>query len=755
MATRPLPDNDYDDDVEEGSDDLRDVHERAMQRFDSVAMPQIELRAQSLEARRFVTIPGAMWEGQWGELFENAPRPEVDKITKGLEKIETDYRENRLTVDYIPAGSTSDDDTAETLDGMHRADDYHFHSQDARDNAFQEGIRGGFGAWRLTTDYTDPYDPDDDSQRVNPAALIVDADQCVYFDPSDKSYAKRDAKWGFIVSADPRAAFVEQWGEDSCDDWPLVKWRWQWDWYQLDVVRSAEYFEVEETNDTLLIMTQPESESEQRFFKSEVDAGQITDLIAQGWRRKTRPIKRKRVHKYVMNGSKVLKDCGYIAFSSVPIVPFYFRRDFVDNMERWRGYVGKKMDSQRIYNTRIGKLTETDSLAPREIPIFAPQQMPPAIAEMWRTQNVERHPYALVEPLLQPDGNSYASLGPIGKVDPPQVAPVTALLLQAASNDLTEEDQNVEEVKANTSADAMDVAAARVDAKSGIPLDNMRQSVQREGELYLDGARTVYYEPGRKVETLDQDEKDGEATLVEPYMDQNQIFKVRNDLTQGKYKVVASVTESTATARQKTVRMCIAAAEMATQAGDAELAQWFMLTAALNMSGEGLTDLEAAVRKKAVGVGLTKPTPEEAKALQEASQGQQPSPADQALAAQTAKLASEAQLNAAKVQQTSADAALKTAQAEELSKAPAVPTGLSTPPENPIVQAADVASKLGSAKLNSAKADHLQHTMAMDHHEAGIQRIQTGAALAKQEHDQRMAEQTHELAKKQAERPAA
>ena len=60
------------------------IHERALRRFDTVAVPQQELRAQSLEARRFVTIPGAMWEGLWGEQFENSPRPEVDKLTKAL-----------------------------------------------------------------------------------------------------------------------------------------------------------------------------------------------------------------------------------------------------------------------------------------------------------------------------------------------------------------------------------------------------------------------------------------------------------------------------------------------------------------------------------------------------------------------------------------------------------------------------------------------------------------------------------------------
>jgi hypothetical protein len=689
------------------------VHDRAMKRFDSVALPQTEMRQQSLEARRFVTIPGAMWEGSWGEQFENSPRPEVDKITKALEKIETDFRENRLTVDYVP-GKGSDSDTAETLDGMHRADSYNFKAQQARDNAFQEGIRGGFGAYRLTTDYADPYDREDDSQRVNPGLTIVDADQSVYFDGGSILYDGSDAQWAFVVTAEPRDEFIERWGEDKVSEFPVKNWSYRWDWYVPDVVRKAEYYEVEMTSDKLLIFTQTQSGEERRFFKSEIEDDEIENLKAQGWKSTDRSIKRKRVRKWVMNGTCILRDCGYIAGDCIPIVPFYFRRDWVENMPRWRGYVGKMMDRQRIYNTRIGKLVETDSLAPREIPIFASGQMPPNLAAQWAQQNIDRHPYALVEPLLDPLTGGIAALGPIGKVEPPQVPQVTAALLQIAGNDLTENDDNADQVKANVSAEAMDMAAARIDAKSGIPLDNMRQTVAREGEIYLSMAREIYYEPGRKVETLTKDGKDGDATLSEPVLGADGVYKIRNDLTAGKFKVIASVTESTATARGKTVRQALAAAQVAVQAGDTELAQAYILTAAMNTEGEGMTSMQAFARNKAIGIGLEKPTPEEQQQIAQAqqSQGQQgPDPASQALMAQASKDGSIVELNKAKSLEILATAHLKNAQAQVLgapAAAPDVPTGLQH-----IQDVADVNSKLAGADLKRAQAQHLIHGMGL------------------------------------------
>ena len=726
----PLPESDIDGaSADKDSDRLQEVWERALRRFDAVAVPQIELRAQSLEARRFVTIPGAQWEGQWGDQWENSPRPEVDKITKSLEKIETDYRENRLTVDFVP-GTGADPETADTLDGMHRADSYFFKAQQARDNAFQEGIRGGFGAWRLTTDYADPYDPDDDSQRVNPGLTITDADQSVYFGPS-LLYDKSDSKFAFIVSAKPKIEAEEQWGAENCLPWPSNLWKFHWDWYTPEVVKIAEYYEVEEKTDELLVFTQSQSQEEQRYFASEIDDEQKADLKAQGWMVKTRPIKRKRVHKYILNGTRVLKDCGYIAGDQIPIVPFYFRRDFVDNMERWRGYVGKMMDPQRIYNSSISYVVEAQSIAPYEVPIVADEQMTPKIAAEWARGNIDRHPFRRLLPLRDANGQ-IVSAGPIGKIEPTQVQPTTAALLQISSNDLTENDDTTDQVKANTSAEAMDIAAARVDAKSGIPLDNMRQSLAREGEIYLAMGREVYFEEGRKVETITMDGQDGEATLMQPYMDQANVFRIRNDLTQGKFKVVADVQESTATARAKTVRQNMEIAQVAVAAQDMELAKAAILNAVMNQDGEGMQDMQAYARNQLISLGVVKPTKEEQQEIaQAAAQAQQqgPSPADQALMAQTEKLRAEAE-------NKHADSVLKLAQATVVGgpeKAPEVPSGLQAAND-----AADVHAKLAGADLKTAQAAHLRQGMALAPIKAGADLLHMhathGLALRKQDH---------------------
>lgn len=639
-------------------DVLKEVFDRAIQRFDDTVLPQQEQRALSLLARRFASIPGAQWEGEWGEQFDNSIKVEVNKVAQGLEKINRDYRENRIVPDFRPAGETSDQETADTLDGIHRADSYRFKAQQARDNAFEEASAGGMGAYRLANEWDDPYDPDSDAQRINPALTIVDADQRVFFDGNSKLYDKSDARFCFVLTALTPDAFKNQYGDEKQTSWADPALRGSaYDWYAPDVILIAEYYEVEEQTTKLLIFTHRLTNGEQRLWSDEVDAKEITDLQAMGWVMRSRSIKRRRIHKYTMSGQEVLKDQGHIAGDCIPVVPVYGKRWYIDNQERFRGYVQLKMDVQRLYNAKVSKLAETDSLAPREKPIFAAAQMPPHLATQWANQERDRHPYALVEPLINPVNGEVIAMGPIGMIQAPQVSPVTVGLLQIAGNDLTEDMSDPDEVVANVSGEAMDIAATRVDAKSGIYLDNMKQSVQREGEVYLSMSRDVYYEPGRKVETMTEDGDDGVAVLQEAVTDKG-VHKIRNDFTRGRYKVIASVTEATATRRDKTVKASLGVAEKAIAAGDTDLARAAILTAVSNMDGEGMDDLHRYARKLGLEIGLFEPSEEE---IAEAEKNQQPDPNAQLITAQTKAFEAEAKKGEAAADKSIADTGLSRA----------------------------------------------------------------------------------------------
>jgi len=726
---------DHDTALEEkptGTDALAEVHERAMRYFAADVLPQIPVRELALAARRFADIPGAMWEGAAGDQFGESVKLEFPKLRRALRKLENDFRQNRIVPDYRPAGGDSDNHTADTLDGMHRADSYKFKAQQARDNARSEAGKGGFGAYRLTNEWADPLDKDSDEQRINPASLIADADQSVFFGPS-ALYDKSDAKRAWVIVGMDPDAFKEEYGEDKATAWPegVPKAYYDYSWFRPDTIAVAEYYEIEDNDEWVLIFTQDTSGEEERHWQKDLEASDIADLKDRGFTMRKRKAKRQRCHKYVLSGAEVLEDRGYIAGGMIPIVPMYGNRAYVDGVEWFWGIVQPNMDTVRVFNALMSNLYEINTLAPYERPIFAAEQMPPNLAEMWARGNIDRHPYALVQPLLNQDG-TYAAMGPIGKVEPPTIGAALATMLQLVSAEASDDDQDADEVKANTSADAMDIAAARVDAKSGVYLDNGRQSTQREGEIYLAMACEVYVEPGRKVETMTEEGDDGVATLHEDYSDKGEL-KVRNNFATGRYKVMADVTEATTTRRDRTVKQMLNYATVSIGAQDMEGAQAALITAGLNMDGEGIDDFTKWQRQRGIKLGLVEMSEDEKAAAEaEAEQAQQqPDPQLEALKAQVAALMAKAGLDTAKTDESKATTMLKIAQAKAVGgpeAAPEAPSGLTAAND-----AADAKQKDARAELHYAQADKLREDIP-------LQRIKLGRELDLAERQQDHAE---------------
>jgi len=640
----------------------------ARDQFDEITMACQEERALALRDRRFATIAGAQWEGNWQQQFQNSIMVEVNKTAQGVEKIIADYRSNRMIVDFRAVDKDASEQTAETLNGMFRADFYRSNGQQATDCAFEEAVLGGIGAWRLTNKYEDDYDPENDYQRICLEA-IPDADQSVFWDPNAKLYDKSDAKYCFVITAMAQEAFAKQYGEDRICDWPQEILKVYYDWYTPDIVTVARYYWYEDKPGLLRIFKNKASGEEKRIWASDLGKSEWTQMLIDGWAQdRTRKAKRRQVMSCVMSGCEVLEKAVKIAGTEIPVVPVYGKRWFIDNMERSRGHVRMAVDPQRIYNGQISKLVETVAVSPIERPIYTPEQVAgreQGLAEA----NINRSPYDLINPLLNPDGQSFAALGPVGYNKPPSLAPNLAALIQISSNDigeLTNAGDGADEAKANISAEAMDIAATRTDAKTFTYMDNMRQSMQRCGEIWLGMARDIYVEDGREVETMDESGADGTATLAEPFMDEQGQFQIRNDLAAGKYKVISDVTEATTTRRDKTVKTLVNIGTI-TAPVDPNLSSLCFSTAIINMDGEGMTDLQEYIRAKLVQEGAVKPNEQEKKQIEAAQQ--QPQPPDPA----TVLAQAEAALKGAQAQKAQADAGKSVADTT-LSRAKAVET---------------------------------------------------------------------------------
>ena len=177
---------------------LAGVHTQAMREFDIVQSAMRDVRLQCLQDRRFYSIAGAQWEGPLGDQFENKPRFEVNKIHLSVIRIINEYRNNRITVDFVSKDGSNNDKLAETCDGLYRADERDSGAEEAYDNAFEEAVGGGFGAWRIRNVYEDDEDDENEKQRIR-FEPIYDADSSVFFDLDAKRQDKADAKYCFVL----------------------------------------------------------------------------------------------------------------------------------------------------------------------------------------------------------------------------------------------------------------------------------------------------------------------------------------------------------------------------------------------------------------------------------------------------------------------------------------------------------------------------------------------------------------------------
>ena len=623
---------------------LANLHEDAVLEFDSIQSAMREVRLQCLEDRRFYSIAGAQWEGNLAEQFNNKPRFEVNKIHLSVMRIINEYRNNRITVDFVSKDGNSNDKLADTCDMLFRADEQDSTADEAYDNAFEEAVGGGFGAFRLRTVYEDEYDEDNDNQRIR-LEPIYDADSTVFFDLDAKRQDKSDARVCFVLTAMTRDAYIAEWDDDP-SSWPKEIHQYEFDWATPDMVYVAEFYRVEEASELIRIFENIDGEEErysERDFADDEELEVMLDAIGTIEVRQKR-VKRRKVRKYIMSGSGILEDAGYIAGAEIPIVPVYGKRWFIDNIERCMGHVRMAKDAQRLKNMQLSKLGEISALSTVEKPLFAPEQVA-GFEMMWAEDNLKNYPYLLLNTVTDANGNESLA-GPIGYTRPPAIPPALAGLLQITEQDISDllgNQEAGEQITSNISGKAVELIQTRLDMQTFIYMSNMAKAIKRCGEIWLSMARETMVEPGRKMKGIGAQGEMSSLELGKPMMNQETgEIEYQNDLSNAKFDVTVDVGPSSSSRRAATVRTLMGLMQIVT---DPETLQVITSKIMVNLEDDGMTDTKDFFRKRLVRMGVGEPTDEEREELAaELEQLQsQPDPQSMYLEAEAAKAQAQAQ----------------------------------------------------------------------------------------------------------------
>lgn len=603
----------------------------------SVCWPQ---RDASLAERRFATIPGAQWEGSLADQFQNRPRIEINMAHLAIIRVEDEWRNNRVTATFTSQNGSVDDTLADTCDALFRADELDSTAQEAYDNAVSEAIGGGFGAVRLRACYEDEYALDSDYQRIR-FEPITDADSTVFFNIDAKLQDKSDATMCWVLLPMSRDAYVDKYGEIPTA-WSdgLPTRQWSFDWVHPDVVYVAEFFKVEDKTETLLIF-EDISGGKERLTEAQLtqqtepvldDAGNPDDAatLAMGIAQRqaigtklvdSKPVKSRRVHKYILGGSEVLEDCGLLPGREIPIIPVYGKRWFVGGIERFMGHTRLSQDSQRLLNMQVSRIAETAGRSSDSKPIFHPEQII-GQESLWANDNLENFPFLLINKMTDANGMPMPG-GPVGQTQPTPIAPATAALLQITQHALDQllgSGQNPEAIMSNVSGKALSFAAQRLDARAYIFLSNAAKMIRRVGQVWLSMAREIYVEPSRTMQGVDGQGGQHAIQLMRPAMSPDGSTTYSNDMTLANCKVSVEVGPTAGSQRQALVDTLVHLLQVTQDPMQQHVIGAMIL---MNVEGEGMADFHEYQRKRLLTLGIGKPTEQDKADMAQAQQAQQ------------------------------------------------------------------------------------------------------------------------------------
>lgn len=598
---------------------LADLHAEALSEFDKVQGALRDERLQCLQDRRFCSIPGAQWEGGLGQQFENRPKFEINKVQSAVIRIINEYRNNQFSAEFVPSDGSKSDKNADFCAKLFRADCQNSGSDEALINAFEEGVTGGFGALRLRNDYIDEYDDENDSQRIF-IEPIFDADSCVFFDLNAKRQDKSDATRCWVISSMSRSSYIDEYNDDP-SDWPKDITQTEFDWQSPDVVYVCEYYRVEDVRENVYTYRGLD-DKDTKYTDADFEADdELQQFLEDSGQRlvKQRKVKRRRVRKLIMSGGGVLEDRGHIAGRHIPIVPYYAKRWYVDNIERCMGHVRLAKDVARLKNMQVSKLAEISAKSSIEKPIFVPEQIA-GHELMWAEDNIRDFPNLIINPITGPDGSTEAR-GPVEYTRPPSIPPAMAALLQLTEQDMADilgSSQQADKMVSNISGKAVEMIQERIDGHAFIYMANAAIMHKRMGEVWLSMARDVYIEEGRKVKLIDaQGETDSGVLMVPKLNSKTGAIEYENDLDATAFDVSVSVGPTSRSKRQSTLRSLV---NMIQISDDPETRSVLTGMAMLNMEGEGISEVRDFFRKRLVRMGVIEPTQDEIAKMQAEAQ---------------------------------------------------------------------------------------------------------------------------------------
>lgn len=292
----------------------------------------------------------------------------VDQINQHIQQVVNDGRQNRPAIKVRPVDDRADVKTAEAYQGIIRHIEDRSSADIAYDTAFEQSVDGGFGYWRIVTEYSDEssFEQEIRIRRIRNRFSV-------FLDPDHEAEEKR---WGFVVERLTKEEFAEEFPGKSCvsfrDADSDLKGSWVFD---DDDVLVAEYFRLIYERRNICLLSTGETIVKDEGYQVpdgvEIVKERVAKIPSVKWAK--------------IDGNQVLEERDWAGIY-IPIVEVVGAELDIEGERILKGLTHPAMDAQRIHNYAASAFVEQVALAPRSSYVAAEGQLE-GHESNWRTAN--------------------------------------------------------------------------------------------------------------------------------------------------------------------------------------------------------------------------------------------------------------------------------------------------------------------------------------------------------------------------------
>lgn len=454
-------------------------------------------------------------------------------------------RQNKPAIKINPKDLGASAATAEAIAGKIRAIEYVSQADVAREHAAKCAGIGGFGFYRITTDYSE-QDTD------KPTAAIFEQDiyirrildpRTVLFDPGVERPDFSDAKWCFVTQRMKWDDYREEYPKASLTDWDS-KDEGLTGWADEEEITIAEYWHVETKKRTVLLLADSTVDFEENIPK-EARGDKDANVVNR------RKVEQRIVHFDKINGVDVLEETIWPGYC-IPIIPVLGDETVVEGKRKLAGMIRSARDPQMLLNAYMSGEAEAIGLSNR-VPAIGPKGMFKS-DKNWQNAHL-KNPAFLEFDLVYDNNGQLVPFKPerlMGEAEIQALSQASLQMTDAIKRAMGYSDDVIQPSKSDLSGIAIQRRTMQQDTANFHISDSLSLAMWHEGNIYLDLIPKIHDTPkawqirsesgDNSTQFVTQADEDGQVPLVPGHED-----KPHHRLDQGKYSVTVTVGPSYST----------------------------------------------------------------------------------------------------------------------------------------------------------------------------------------------------------------